>query len=140
MAASAFTTLPARSNSQVGRARPGVGQVGAGQIGRAAQQLGQGGGEVLQRDLAGLAAGHGLGLGVGFDGSIDGDLMEGLGQLALNAAHEFLGQLGEGGLVGGELDVPGGLGGLAGVLGVPGGVHILGDHEGGRGSSPWLRG
>jgi hypothetical protein len=43
----------------------GVGQVGAGQVGRAAQHLGQGGGEGFQRDLRGLARGHGLGLGVG---------------------------------------------------------------------------
>jgi hypothetical protein len=108
----------------------GVGQVGAGQVGRAAQQLGQRRGEGFQRDLRGLARGHGLGLAVGGDGGIHGRLGEVLGQLALHATGQLLGQLRVGRLVGGEACVPGGLCRLALVLGVPVGVDGLRDHEG----------
>ena len=109
--------------AQVGRAL-GVGEVGAGQVGAAAQQFGQGGGEVLQCDLAGLAAGHGFGLGMRGHGGVHRGLGKVARQLALHAAGEFGGQLGEGSLVGGEALVPGLFGDLAPGLGVPGGVHV----------------
>ena len=102
----------------------GVGEVGAGQVGRAAQHFGQRGGEGLERDLAGLAAGHRLGLVVRGGHGVGGDLGEVGRQLAHHAAHEFLGQLGVAGLVGVELGLPLGLGLGAGVLGVPGGVDV----------------
>jgi hypothetical protein len=59
--------------TQVGRAL-GVGEVGAGQVGAAAQQFGQLGGEGFERKLAGLAAGHGFALGVGLHHSIHSHL------------------------------------------------------------------
>jgi hypothetical protein len=84
----------------------GVGEVGAGEVGAAAQQLGQGGGERFQRQLRRLARGHGLGLGVRGDGGVDRHLREVARQLALHAAAEFGGQLRMRGGVGGEALVP----------------------------------
>eukprot|EP01137_Pigoraptor_chileana_P026861 Opistho-2@8750 len=115
--------------AQVGRAL-GVGEVGAGQVSAAAQQFGQGGGEGFQRQLAGLAAGHGLALGVGGHHRIDGHLRKVGGQVAVHAACQLGGQFGEGGGVGGKTLVPGGLGALAVGLGIPACVHVFGDHEG----------
>ena len=91
------------------RRRAGVGQVRAGQVGRAAEHLGQRLGEGLQRDLAGLARGHRLGLGVRGDHRIDHGLRKVLRQLAAHAALQFGRQLGEGRAVGGEARVPVGL-------------------------------
>ncbi len=118
-----------RIHAQAGCAL-GVGEVGAGQVGRAAQQLGQVGSEVLQRNLAGLAAGHGLGLVVSVAHGLHGDLGKVGRQFALHAARELLGLGGEGCGVGGKAHVPIGLGRRARVGGVPGGLDVRGDHEG----------
>ena len=112
------------------RRAAGVGEVAAGQVGTAAQQFGHGLGEDLQRDLARLAAGHGLGLGVRGDHGVHRGLREAGRQLALHAARELRGELGVRGLVGGEALGPGGFGSVAGGLGVPGAVGLFGDHEG----------
>ena len=111
------------AEAQLGRAL-GVGQVGAGQVGRAAQHFRQRGGERFQRDLAGLAAGDGLGLVVRGGHRIGGDLGEVGRQLADHAAMQFLGQVGEGGLVGVERGGPLGFELRAGGLGVPGAVDV----------------
>ncbi|MPM56613.1 hypothetical protein SDC9_103422 [bioreactor metagenome] len=108
----------------------GVGEVGAGQVGAAAQQLGQLGSKGFQRELAGLAAGNGLGLGVGGDHGVHGGLREVAGQVARHAACEFGRQLGEGCGVGVKALLPCGLGGLANFLGIPVAVHVGGDDEG----------
>jgi hypothetical protein len=72
--------------------------------------------KALQRDLAGLAAGHGLGLGVRGHHGVDRGLRKAGRQLALHAAHELGGQLGERRLVGGKALGPGGLGGAPAAL------------------------
>ena len=55
--------VPSSSKRSAG-ALGGVGQVRAGQVGRAAEHLGQWAREGLERELAGLARGHRLGLGL----------------------------------------------------------------------------
>jgi hypothetical protein len=110
-------------------ARP-VGQVRAGQVGRAADELGQGRGERIDGDLRGLARGDGLALGV--------DLGERFlrvrrpvgGQLAGHAALEFGGQVGIGLGIALELLVPVGLQRGALLARVPGLVDFLRDLEG----------
>ena len=67
--------LAKRAKAQVGRVR-GVGEVGAREVGRAAQHFGQGCGKEFERDLAGLTAGHGFGLGVCGHGSVHRNLVE----------------------------------------------------------------
>ncbi|MNQ60098.1 hypothetical protein D3C85_743670 [compost metagenome] len=105
------------------------GQVGAGQIRRAAEEFRQQRAEGIQRVLAGLAAGDGLALG-GDLGDVGGGLVGEVGwQLAGQTALELGGQLGELGGVGGEALVPGGFAGGAGFLGVPLGIDVGRDLE-----------
>ena len=105
-------------------------QVGAGEVGRAAEQFGQLGRVGLDGVLAGFAGGDGLGL-VGDLGEHSGDVGIPVGgQIAGHAALELGGELGVGGTVGGERGVPlrlerGTLG-----AGVPGGVDLGRDVEG----------
>ncbi|MCY1354613.1 hypothetical protein D9M69_409980 [compost metagenome] len=106
------------------------GQVGAGQVSRAAEEFRQQRTEGVQGVLAGLAAGDGFALGGHF-----GDIGVGLGgevgrQLALDAALEFRGQLRVSGGIGGETLVPGRFAGSAGGLGVPLGIDLGRDFEG----------
>ena len=117
-----------RVKAQVGCAL-GVGEVGAGQVGAATQQLGQCGGEGFQRQLAGLAAGHGLALGVGGDHGVHGHLGKVGWQVAFHAALELGGQLGEGLAVGVKALVPDSLKTFAIGLGIPVGVHVFRNHE-----------
>ena len=84
----------------------GIGEVGAGQVGAATQKLGQGGGERGQRQLAGLAAGHGFCFLVGGHHSIHHGLVKVLGQDAGHAAQKLGSQGGVGGLVRREQGVP----------------------------------
>ena len=88
LSCSASLTSPARSKRSGGGAL-GVGEVGAGQVGRAPQHFGQGGSEGLQRELRGFARGDGLRLRMGRHRRIDGDLREVARQLALHAAAEL---------------------------------------------------
>ena len=108
----------------------GVGQVGSGQVGAAAQEFGQGGGEVLQRQLAGFAAGHGLGFGVCVDHRVDHGLRKVLRQFACHAALQLFGQLGVRGFVSGEGLVPRSFLGFAFGFGVPIGIDLSGHFEG----------
>ena len=107
----------------------GVGEIRAGQVGRAAQHFGQGGGEGLQRELRGLARSHGLGLGMGGDCRVDGDLREVARQLALHAPAELGRQFGMGRAIGGKAPVPFGLHRLALGAGVPVAIDLLRHRE-----------
>ena len=105
-------------------------EVGAGQVGRAAEQFGQPGCEGFDGVLAGLAGGDGLGL-VADLGQHGVDMRGPVGrQRAAHAALEFGGQRGVGAAVGGEARVPLGFGGCARFAGVPGGVDVVGHFEG----------
>ena len=117
-----------RIDAEVGGGRR-IGQVGAGQVGRAAQQLGQSGSKGFQRQLRGLARGHGLGFGVGSDHGVHRGLHKVLGQRTTHAAQQFFGQCGVGFFVGSELGVPGFFARFASRFGVPVGVHRFGYDE-----------
>ena len=108
----------------------GVRQVRAGQVGTAAQQLGQCGGEGFERDLAGLAAGHRLGLGVGSHCGVHRGLGPAARQVAAEAAHQLGGELRVGRTVGRETLVPRLLRAGATGLGVPVRIGVFGDDEG----------
>ena len=110
--------------AQVWRAL-GVGQVGAGQVGRATQHFRQCCRERFQCQLRGLAAGHGFGFLVRANDGVDGGLHKILRQLALATAQQLLGQFRESCLVGGKTRIPVGFCRLALGLGVPVGVHRL---------------
>src|SRR5690606_32517791 len=105
------------------------GQVGAGQVGGAAEQFRQQRAVGVQGVLAGLAAGDGFALG----GHV-ADVGRGLGgevggQLAGHAALELGGQFRVLGGVGGETLVPLVLAAGAGGLGVPFGIDVGGNFE-----------
>ena len=118
-----FHHVAGQVDAQIGRGF-GVGQVGTGQVGAAAQQFGDGGGESFQSQLAGLAAGNGFGLGVGCDHRVDHGLVEILGQVPGHAALELRSQFGVGCGVGGELVVPVFFCLVALVFGAPVVVHL----------------
>ena len=105
------------------------GQVGAGQVRRAAKQLRQQRAEGVQAVLAGLAAGDGFALGGDFTDELAGLLGEVRRQLAGHAPLELGSQRRELGLIGGEALVPLVLGVGALLLGVPLGVDLGGDFE-----------
>ena len=113
-----------------GRRGTGVGQVRSGQVGRAAQQLGQGLGEGFQHDLAGLARGHGFRLGVRGDDRVDHGLRKVLRQLAAHAPLQRVGQLGKLGAVGGEAGDPVAFGRFAPRLVVPQCISRFGHDKG----------
>ena len=105
------------------------GQIGAGQVGGAAHEFRQQRAVAVQAVLGRLAAGHFLGLGIGLGDEGVGLLVPVGGQFAGHAALE-LGGLGRIGFaVGGELLVPGGLGGGTLLLGIPAGGDLAGDLE-----------
>ena len=113
---------------QRGRAL-GVGEVGAGQVGAAAQHLGQRSRQRFQCQLAGLARRHGLGLAVRSDHRVHHHLVELPRQLALHAADKLPGLRRERELVSSELGVPRGFCSLAIGLGVPVGIDRFGHRE-----------
>ncbi len=106
------------------------GQVGAGQVRRAAEQLRQQRAEGVQAVLTGLAAGDGFALGGDFTDELAGLFGEVRRQLAGHAPLELGSQRREFGLVGGEALVPLVLGVGALLLGVPLGVDLGRDFEG----------
>ena len=108
----------------------GVGEHRAGQIGAAAEQLGQRLGERFERHLAGLAAGHGGGLGVRGQRGIDRHLSEVLRQVTGRTAHVLERELRVRLAVGLEGVNPLRLGGQACVPRVPLLVSLFRDHEG----------
>ncbi|CAI1164975.1 Uncharacterised protein [Serratia entomophila] len=106
-------------------------QVARRQVGGAAQELRQHLAEGFQRVLRGLAAGDVGRVGLQL---LNEFLRVGFPvrrQLAAHAARELGGQLREGPGVGGEFVVPGRFFGLAGFFGVPLGIDVLRDVEGG---------
>jgi len=118
--------------ADVRTARP-VGQVGAGEVGGAAEELGQRRRQRVDGDLRGLARGHGFGLGVDRVDGLLGDRTPLRRQLAGHAALEFGGLDREGLGVVRELLVPVGFPGGALLLGVPGFVHLARHLEGAEG-------
>ena len=108
----------------------GVGEVGAGEVGRAAQHLGQRGGQRFERQLRSLARGHGLCLGVCAQHHVHHGLREGLGQVALHAARQLACLDGIRSLVGGHAGIPGFFGFCTRGPGVPGGGDVFRDDEG----------
>ena len=107
------------------------GQIGTGQIGRAAQQFRQVRRQRFDGQLRGFTRGNGLGFGLcGGD-----EILRGLGpvsrQLARDATGEFCRFSGECFGVSGESVVPGGFTFGAGRASIPGGVYISRDFKGG---------
>ncbi len=106
------------------------GQVGAGQVRRAAEQFRQQRAEGVQAVLAGLAAGDGLALGGHVADEFAGLLGEVGGQLTGHTALELGGQRREFGFIGGKALVPLVLGVGALLLGIPFGIDLGRDFEG----------
>ena len=110
-------------------ARP-VRQIGAGQVGRATEQLGQRRREGGDRFLAGLAAGDDGGALGGFCHRTLGQRGEAFRQIAGQAALQLGGQAGMRGGIGGKVALPLLAGGLALLARIPGGAHVFGNLEG----------
>ncbi len=101
-----------------------VGQVGTGQVGRTAEELGQRGGQRIDRDLRCLAGGDGFGLGVDRSQFLGNVRLPVGGQFALHAALELGAFSRVGFLVFGELVVPQRFQALTLGLGIPAGVDV----------------
>ncbi len=111
------------------RGARGLRQVRAGQVGAAAEQLGQRLREGLERELARLPARDGLGLRVRRDRRVERGLRPIGRQLAAHPPDVLGGELGVRRLVERERRLPGALGLCAARLRVPRGVRVLGQHE-----------
>ena len=112
----------------VDAARP-VGVVRAGQVGRAADQLGQVRGEFLDARARGLAGGDLLVVALHLGQDLLDQAVEVVGQLAFHAPLEFGGLFRVRLFVSLEALVPGLFGGRALLAGVPGGADVVGNLE-----------
>ena len=101
-----------------------VGQVGARQVGAAAEKLGQQGGQHIQRILAGFASGHGIGLGHDGRQGFCQTLGVGFPQVAFHAALKFNRLFRVATLIGGKALPPLAFGPRATGPGIPYSGHI----------------
>src|SRR5699024_10546621 len=102
-------------------------QVGAGQVGRAADQFRQYRAVGVERHLRGFARGHFGAFALGFGNVVRGDFFPVVGQLALDAATQFGRQFGMRLGVALEQGVPVGLALVAGLARVESGVVLVGN-------------